>query len=202
MIDLKQFCANETDYREYLRNPWRQNGQIAATNGHILIAVADDGRELPEFLGLTRTIGAVAKFLQITADNYTPLSSIVLPPVELCDSCNGTGKEEVPVTKDCSKCNGNGVVECDMGHDHNCPECDGAGEFETGEMTQKACKACDGTGHKYQQPVAVGKAHINRRYLALIASLPSAEIAVPDVDDKPIPFRFAGGQGVIMGLRV
>ncbi len=44
-IDLQKFCGGEDELRAVLRSPFRTCGRIAATNGHLIVAIDDDGRE-------------------------------------------------------------------------------------------------------------------------------------------------------------
>jgi len=200
MINLQPFCAGPDELRYYLQNPWRQDGRIFATNGHIMIAIDDDGRECGEAPN-DAVQRSCLRYVSQLADTYLPIDKFPLPPVEPCPSCVA-GKVMANIIEPCRECDGSGDTQCDMGHDHDCPDCNGTGDIETGEKAEDDCADCSGTGENAVQAVRVFGAHVNRKYLALIAALPDAEIGIMDVSDKPIPFRFTGGNGVVMGLRV
>lgn len=159
-IDLNKFCGGENEIHSYLRQPFRHNGQIIATNGHIIISIQDDGREAST--PTKELTDLVDKIFTRTMDTYAPVSGIYIPEAEKCKHCGNPDYQD-----------------------------------------EEGVCVCDDTGFVLHQNVLVGATTFARRYLALIAELPNAEIGV-SVDEKlwQVPFRFDGGQGYVMPMRV
>ncbi|HYM33368.1 MAG TPA: hypothetical protein VEU47_18865 [Candidatus Cybelea sp.] len=98
-IDLQQFCGNDI-WRPYLHKPFRQNGYVYATNGHILVRVADDERyEINDKIAVEKLFAglATAKFVAAPA--------VIIPP------------KAGPQLVECPNCDGRGT-------EHDCPDCD------------------------------------------------------------------------------
>lgn len=87
---------------------------------------------------------------------------------------------------ECGECHGSG-------REHDCPNC-----------TCK-CEGCNGTGkdETQQQSATIGGVLFSAQYVRLLQSLPNCEVPTEIKADHqtPMPFRFDGGQGVLMGLR-
>lgn len=82
-----------------------------------------------------------------------------------------------------------------------CGKCDGTGLGICGECGQAArCTQCRGLGHAHED-VIIPPAKFAGHLLALIATLPGAELQSPPDARDPSAFRFDGGIGVIMPMR-
>lgn len=86
------------------------------------------------------------------------------------------------------------VSECyacqTTGKEHGCPGC------------QCKCRFCDGTGKITSTDVAkvkIGKVPFNAKYVSWLNSMPDLKIGVPR-HAQPMPFRFNGGEGLLMPL--
>lgn len=76
---------------------------------------------------------------------------VVIPKLDECDECNGTGAKSKSDIKECSKCHGSGILSVTkrtifgvMRTQITCPQCDG-----TGEEIKNPCKKCKGTGRTH-----------------------------------------------------
>lgn len=177
MINLEKFCAHSDEVRYHLHEPWRQKEGIVATNGHILVCIADDGRTL-ENPGDDQVKRNVSRFLSETRNNWQPITTALTPetrcPNPFCKS---------------------GMVECDYlprrSSHVDCSECDGS--------KQVVCAYCDGRG-VVSEPCNLGPCSLARRYLAILLELPGVEIAPKGKADMVL-FRFDGGRGCVMPVR-
>lgn len=197
MINLSKFSAR-ADIREYLRQPFRCSEGIVASNGHILVCVADDGGNHPD--GPKTMDPPVSKFRMNTGEpgrEWFDMSAITLPDREPCTYCGGSGYEH---QEDCEDCDGEGEFEHGL-HSYDCKACRGTGKVDAtpGQGEKVACYRCDGSGES-QQTVRVGKALLQRRYLARIAELPSARIGTAG-SLETVVFTFDGGFGAVMPVR-
>jgi hypothetical protein len=74
---------------------------------------------------------------------------------------------------------------CDgRGYQHKCPDC------------RCECKYCDGSG-LLPPRVRIGKVVFAALYIEWIQALPGLEIGKPK-PSRPLPFRFEGGEGLLM----
>jgi hypothetical protein len=160
MIDIQKFCADEDEPRYYLQAPFKINDRIIATNGHIIISIPDDGRDVaPANASFAKSVERV---LATEFAEYVRMDSIALPDAEICERCPDPA------------------------------------ELEEDEV----CCWCEGTGISIYTPVLVGATTFARRYMAMIAELPDAEIGISaDEKQTPVPFRFTGGHGCLMPMR-
>ena len=93
-------------------------------------------------------------------------------------------KIEIPRLKEweCQTCDGRGSK-------HDCPDCN------------CSCDVCFGTGQQIEKiSVGVGPSVFNARYVSLALALPNLEFG-PLHKIEPVPFRFDGGQGLLMPMR-
>jgi hypothetical protein len=81
----------------------------------------------------------------------------------------------------CWRCEG-------RGHKHDCPDC------------RCTCEYCDGTGKLSPPTVRIGRVPFAALYVDLIQKLPGTEIGKPKHAPKPLPFRFEGGEGLLMPM--
>lgn len=201
---IQRFCANPAiEIRPYLNKPTRSEGNLYASNGHILIVTEDDEAvidaetEAMDLIIASRTI--VADALN-AFPHMTPLR-IELPPAEPCESCNGIGRE-----KDCPNCAGEGCSEDQCGTcpacGGTCHTCGGAGEL-VAEDGDRPCWDCGGLKIKLNQTIPYGGSHFARRYLALLLELPGIRFtANPETPETGCAyFRFDGGYGALMPCR-
>lgn len=170
-IDLKPFCS-ENDIRYYLNAPFSEGEFSYASNGHILIRVPRRD-DVPEVDEKSTMKGRVDKLL---AENPF-VAAVPIPDIP------------PPVEADCYCCNGDGA------HDY---KCGGAPPYDCGE--------CDGTGKQMDEPgdstypfVDVGGTHFAPKYLRLIKSLPGYQFS--PIEGKASPFKFDGGEGLLMPMR-
>lgn len=197
-IDLKPFY-NPNDVRQYITKPWSLGSYTYATNGHVLIRVnrMEDIPENPE-----NRIFINESDISIALDDENGLYEelVGLPPIEdpkiePCKYCRGRGKG-----RECDECNGSG--KCYHCNDGDCPECGGR-KFNA----ELDCDECRGTGKLIIKPKLVptkmGQLHFDLTYLHVINKLPDCKMRV-DVDDptKPVRFKFTGGCGLVMSVRV
>ncbi len=189
-IDIQKFCAREDDDRKHIQKPHKHGEYVYATNGHILARFRDaEAGQHWEDKFMDKVQKLHAKSLGRASLKWKR-DIIKLPPAIECSYCDGEGK-----LADCDDCNGNGNFEHGK-HYYECKECNGAGRMNPPEI----CHSCSGTGKDGSQRVKVGVSHIARRYAELILALPNLEVA-PNLDDKAaIPFRFDGGDGILMPL--
>jgi hypothetical protein len=83
---------------------------------------------------------------------------------------------------DCEKCDGRGTK-------HDCPGC------------SCKCEHCDGTAVEPEKfTVGIGEGIFSAKFLRLILGLPGVELG-PIHSREPMPFRFEGGEGLLMPMR-
>lgn len=84
----------------------------------------------------------------------------------------------------CTKCDG-------RGKEHDCPDC------------ECICEACNGSGLLWEKAsVSIGGVPFALKYVNRMLTLPEVEIAASNEDGKPLLFRFRGGIGSVMPLRL
>jgi hypothetical protein len=200
---IQKFC--EMGSCRELGEPVCWKGFVYATDGKIAIRVRAEKGE-PNGVKKIYFIDAIDEYLKKESKKeYVPLD-IELPAAIPCDSCEGKyvapqnceGKDVAP--QQCTECDGTGKVECPTcGHDMDCEDCDGDG-YESSSDETVICNKCNGTGEGVL-PVEIGKTKFQRRYLALLQSLPGpVEIAIDPDPEKEALFRFSEGAGVIMPM--
>lgn len=83
--------------------------------------------------------------------------------------------------------------DCDgRGSEHDCPDCN------------CQCENCDGSGEEMVNPrlyVAIDGIPYDLKYLHWLRELPNITVADPATKESPCPFRFDGGEGLIMPVR-
>ena len=204
-IDLRIFC-NPDDRREALKSPFSDENYTYAADGHICIRVPRIP-EIPENEGGVRLLKYL-KFDHAEMTDWKPIQTEIPEGKRVdCMSCHGTGKVLI-----CEDCDGDGEVEYEFFSksgksydlDHECPVCEGRGKMN-GDGTR--CEDCAGQGFTIKNvPVKVTEIglSISNHLLQRVRDLPGLEIAVKGrVDDMPpVRFRFDGGCGLIMPMRV
>lgn len=83
-----------------------------------------------------------------------------------------------------------------------CSRCEGYGVTDRG----KTCARCEGNGLVLMPVLEVSARKVALRYDKLIRSLPEPKYGdafreADDPADKPLWFKFGGGEGLVMGLR-
>lgn len=170
-INLLQFCSDE-EWRPYLRKPFRHDGYVYATNGHILVRVPDDDRY--EAHGKINPAKAMVGF---DAADFMPAPQVIIPPkiepkrVE-CIDCAGRGKE------------------------HDCPDCDCTCETCSGNGFVIASPSRSTTifGHHYNLE------YIRQIYALPDLEIAPHSVSIGDII-APLYFRFSGGCGALMPMR-
>lgn len=199
---LQRFCASPEEIRWYLQSPWRANGFIYASNGHVCIEIPDDGRELKDS-GAKYPDVRKSVFDRYTSTDFAPMPALV--PIEIagaCEQCEGAGTHgEI----ECVECDGVGDFEKGR-RVYTCGCCDGVGSIGDNDKPT-ICLACDGYGEPGNCPEAhrtvLGEAEgigFQTRYLRLFAGLPGVEVALNGLAGAAV-FRFDGGAGAVMPTR-
>lgn len=170
---LCRFCAGPGYDRGWAWHPFRQDGRIFATSGHVFVSIPDDGRSLyapheHEAQSMARIV------LSLPAGE-----GIAIPPLPepiKCRRCDGARIDPYPTF-------GRSV----------CARCDGAGE-EPPESGR------DGWEMSWWRAVQVGTGRFQARLLRLLQALPGVVI-VPAADERSMAgIRFDCGIGGIMPL--
>ena len=114
------------------------------------------------------------------------------------DSAPITGRIDCPDceknTKPCTTCDGTGSWQCDTcGDENDCRDCHGRGR-------KGHCPTCQNSG--LVDGLAFQKIGVNTiayKYDQMIRALPNVRVGEAAFI-TPIPFRFDGGEGVVMGM--
>ncbi len=197
MIPMSTLNLFAKDCEKGLEKPWKSSGAIFATDCRVAIKVeagTDQGLEEAEPHDRRKNC---ERLFQIHASS-TASSSHVVEDIELssggeCSDCCGNGDTE---GYPCPKCHGSGSTgECPhCGHDMDCKHCNGTGE----KRRHGTCRTCFGAG-KYFNPVKVGDATFQGRYIYALKKLPGCRIEITAYD-QPARIFFDGGRGLIMPL--
>jgi hypothetical protein len=130
---LNLYVHPESEYRRNIQDPFRQDGRICATDGRMMIRIAE---------------GLCEEEYTDTPNGLKPVNTnAVMPEPNMCETVTALmlnhALEKAPDEKDrrCPECNGSGEVEYEYHDRHgerhttwdDCPECDGTGEV--GEYT-------------------------------------------------------------------
>jgi hypothetical protein len=177
-VNLLEFCEHNA-FRRPIAEPFVQDGYLYATDARIAIRIPtkqsnterEDGARYPRM-----------------ADIFTGLK----PVQSRWHAEEGwlqwpTKPLEIPTPTDAKQ----GVV---------CPICLGGGEYWTDGDTRR-CVYCDGDGYlSLYDNASLGPACFSGMYWRLIARLPNVWYREPKNAGKPLWFRFAGGDGVLMPI--
>lgn len=88
------------------------------------------------------------------------------------------------ISRECECCGGRGTV-------HDCPDC------------ACDCESCGGDGEVQEKAsVGIGIADYNAKYVKQLTALPGLVIASDAAPAEPLFFRFDGGEGLLMPMRV
>lgn len=176
-IDLQKFCASEDSFKYQMQKPWTRGDFTYATDGHVAVRV-------PIVAGIPEQTNApavdtLAWDTPVNPDQWISIPKLpkrkIVTAFKDCAYCGGSGKEH----EDCDDCR------------HECEECDGEGRLEDGEkLDQKSV------------PIKVGSKFVSNLHLERIRDLPNPQLA-PEAtpETEAFPFRFDGGQGLVMPMR-
>lgn len=170
-IDLKQFCGDD-DFRPYIRAPFRYKGHVYATDGRVLIRVADNqSYQSSDKVAVEKVLDldAPREFLRAPATKQFPKKR----PVEKvrCPDCDGRGTDH-----DCERC------EC------TCYSCKGSGSIE-----EKPEVSTIFGGQIFDLEYV--------RLLYTLPDLEIAPNPADAPMFTPLFFRFTGGVGALMPMR-
>ena len=214
MLDLERFCADQNDPRSYLHKPWRDGGWVYATNGHLVVRIADNGaRDTPERTDKHPNVREMfRKYIEDRACEF-----LVMPPIpepKKCTHCDGTG---FAWAKNCPDCVDGEFTHGD--YDYDCKNCMGSvagpGKLDARQGDKGAkrepCAYCDFHGYPLNSNggTDIGAAQYATVYLWELAKLPQCRVCPGDpartnYDDPreaPGAFIFDGGQALLMPRR-
>lgn len=177
-IDLTKFCDPGKDGRYALDKPWVAGGWLNATDGKVAVRVPAAGQ--PDTPAVEKRVPNIASVLPPVDGDWQPW-----PNVERCESCESTGVVECENCCGVGQCNG-----CRCKGDHECGICDG-----TGTILCHKCRDVGGFDFRF------GATELARHYAHLIACLPNVEYLPTAKSKDAIRFRFAGGEGAVMGFQ-
>lgn len=202
MIDIKRFCATN-DIRQFLNQPFKLDGRVVASNGHVIIVVTDEGNNNYEELSHNRdgVLKTVKRIEAVTQWHALDKDSLTFPELSECGVCKGMGKA---IKEDCEECDGEGeaVAENDFSTYHvKCASCDGEGYHSTPSDIE-TCPCCYGEGTVYPQwsRVSVMGRDFHSNYLRLIINEPDLQVNV-NAEAGILFFKTAGAVGAINGMR-
>jgi len=195
---LMKFCAEESEYREVLREPIYQNGYVYFTDGKIAVCIkncssrknTNNGPDMDRLFDDRFDSKEWAPFPKHSA-------GYVLKKCLKC--CSGY------IPKECPDCSGEGFVVClECENETECKKCGGEGYISDEKIL---CNFCNGTGSvKELIPQKMPGTNINvaGRMFQLVHSLPNPEYSIhsPKYGVSPmVLLRFDGGTGIVMPLR-
>lgn len=173
MFDIKQWCADESDPRDYLREPFQFDGKFTATNGHVLIRTPYKGDQLNECS--ERIAGTLKNVFSELDQLENKLREADLRDMEarqfIRDAC-------------CEECGGDRQVH--VSNDFN--------EYEVD------CKSCNATGRLAETGhfYAYQGVYVDQTYFNLLKDLTG--LSLYGMNDR-VYFNANEGSGVIMGIR-
>lgn len=194
---LESFCSVDK-CRTVLTKPFNVNGHTYATNGHICVKIAEreEYSENEPINNIEKSMNYPTHFDQkhfINIDEKELKKQIVK-----CEDCEGHGN-----FKCCPECDGNGTVfwESPRGYQYDdiCGMCNGGHT-----KIDLTCDSCDGKGWSFgRSRFKIGSKYVSSESLYLITQLDDYYIAPDAVEQlQAIPFKFNGGIGIIMPLRI
>ena len=174
-MNLDKFNATEHDTRVFLRSPslFPEIG-VVRSNGHILVCVPNDGgaHRAETNTWFISQILEGKKNLEKTTFVETSLKDVDLGKKQECHTCSGLG---FLLRKDCNDCEGEGTfLHGDCTYD--CQPCNGTGKVSSISGERSTCAACEGFGEKISVRAPVGNIDFDRRYLALLSTLPNCTL--------------------------
>ena len=172
LLETLQQFCSTDESRSFLLKPWNRGEYCYATDGRIIVRVA----RRADCKENPDAPDAEAVMGDVSTGEFAPL------PVEPPERWG----------KPCDVCDGSGFFKktCDMGHVHNV-KCD----CEAGRVF------CRPGGEPYSR-VSIGHCQVNALFLIKINLLPNPVIAPGRTPSDPLRFKFDGGCGNLMGLRI
>ncbi len=196
---LKSYCQTSS---KTIGTPFSIHEKTYATDGRIIIAVPFDDRfpyrdNAPGLIGLPFDHDEITDWVCLPELTEEQIKS-------RCRSCHSNG-----FTTICEECSGEGEVSFSNEFNHydvTCNSCDGDGDIACSQTAEGAqvCTTCFGTRIK-SQAVNVGRNcfdGINTIYIQKIKKLPGAQFSLHGDDFSCFRFRFDGGVGLIMPMRI
>jgi hypothetical protein len=198
--DLQKFCSTDST-RVNINKPFSDGDYTYATNGCIIVRVTRiEGVGEQEVFDTLKKIDAGKLFSNIPNYPYFTIPDIPEPSFDTCHKCAGTGK-----TKTCPECGGDGVVMLSNRYNHyecDCETCGGDGYYAKGKGEETTCEQCGGEGKIYKRENSIASGRLYRNiYLSLLKELPECLLAEAK-DLEPGHFKFTGGDGMLMPLKV
>lgn len=204
MIKAADFCSRDLA-RKGLNVAHLMGDWVYASDGHIGVRVAPAATENPptEHTTETQLMGTVAEIIEDAKGRVRHWLTIgKLPSIPPCPVCNGNTKYgEV----DCRECNGRGFLEFETlfnSYDHNCKSCDGEGK----QLAPGVCKKCRGEAvlktNMSQVGLMLKGIRLDIELLARLRDMKNLVFGIGEGLHSAQYFRFDGGEGVIMPLRM
>lgn len=204
-LDAKQLLApfvGASDIRSWLNNPFSIGGDLLASNGMILVCVSGAGCDADTAPPDQQGVYALYKKgkerswqgATIPANSVKPIGNVI----EItCNVCDGSGRINM---RECTDCDGEG--DFDHGkHTYECKECSGNGyTYRAGK--EDMCPECVGSGFRTRATTTVrhDEFSISYRYIHQLQQLP--DCVIDPAMDVGFWFRFTGGWGLVMPVRV
>lgn len=189
MIDLQKYCLIETAdlCRPDVQTPYSRGEHSLATNGHIMVRVPRRA-DIHERDDAPRS-QTVEAMIVVPAPQLLPRFEIPAP--DTCHICQGYRR----VRPHGGICDGEG---CELCHYTGLwPDKDGTHE------DRETCPKCSGRGTIWPKNshVLLSPDHaIDPLYYTWLTELPGVEISLHAPGH--VTFRFAGGDGILMGMRL
>jgi len=192
METLRQICAGPSRVGPYgidrpfaFNNIWRDN-YVYATDGHVIVRITGACEDFPGpnrfrdiILDLPWSVLEAGRRFRVRREAV--LSLLDNRP---CTDCSPETE-----TKECIKCHGEGCSDCDdegwIYNTKDCPNCLGTGRWNHEKHWQ--------VGPEY----IIGLAQLAR----IVMLCGDIELFVGNDNTKPVGFRFAGGEGLLMPVR-
>lgn len=196
---LQQFSAHPLSFPSFLAAILAGEGCLYATNQDIAVRMPG---EPFEGVHLSTHMARQIDGLLARAEDYKALqvpSALTLPAPIPCPACGGPGTVEI-----CQHCHGKMKIDGIA-----CPSCAGRGYFRERQPNNGNALCPDCLGHGETQALMTLQRHdggpvtFARHYLAKLAALPELMLSPHPTDPtKPLYFAFAGGEGLLMPVRL
>ena len=196
-MDLQKFCSTDS-IRININKPFSKGEYTYATDGRIMVRVSKiEGIGEQEKSDKFKPVNPEPIFAAVSASVYISLPDIPELKYEKCVKCDGTGEVKV-----CPECDGYGVVYFNTRYNEYECYCESCGGMGSTTGSDETCSKCFGTGKIYKREwsIVAGQAY-DHRFLLLLKDLPNCVIAETK-DLKPGHFKFEGGDGLLMPMKI